>query len=450
MRTASLRLRLTAIILAPLLLISTAVGLWRVDQARDTARDLFDKALLSAALAIIIDVDRSDGDAISVETRDILKDSSGGPVFYHVYAPDGIFVTGYATPPVAPAGARPDREATPTYYTASWRGVPVRVLRIRDTTEIGGYAGSYTFTVWQDLRTRDAFVRGLARRGMTVIGVLIATVALVVWFGVAVGLRPLLDLEDAISRRSADDLSPIARPVPAETRGLVQRLNALFGKVRSEMEARARFLSDAAHQLRNPLAGVRAMAEAVRDAPDDRSRRLRAGELVASADAAADLAERLLKMERARAIAPPDTEIDLREVARAAAADHPGAPVALELPDAPMIARGDATMLKEAVTNLIDNALVHGGPGLSRVELGVAPVGDGFEISVDDDGAGIPEGWEERARARFAQVETGPGSGLGLAIADAVAASHGGAMRLLADPPGLKVILRIPGRRPAA
>lgn len=98
----SLRLRLTLIILLPLLLIGIIVGLWQVDRTKATAQDLFDRSLLITALAIVGDVTRSGGDALSLETRDLLGDTSGGAVFYHVYAPDGVFVTGYALPPGAP------------------------------------------------------------------------------------------------------------------------------------------------------------------------------------------------------------------------------------------------------------------------------------------------------------------------------------------------------------
>ena len=97
---ASLRLRLFAIIVAPLILIATGAALWRVNEARDTAQDLYDRNLLVTALALARDVATLDGDYISPETESLLRAAAGGPVRYHVYAPDGVFVTGYATPPV--------------------------------------------------------------------------------------------------------------------------------------------------------------------------------------------------------------------------------------------------------------------------------------------------------------------------------------------------------------
>ena len=87
-------------------------------------------------------------------------------------------------------------------------------------------------------------------------GILLATLAIVVWFGVARGLRPLLDLQGAIDLRSPDDLSEIKRPVPVEVQGVVKTLNRLFGQVENSINAYQVFISEAAHQLRNPAAAV--------------------------------------------------------------------------------------------------------------------------------------------------------------------------------------------------
>ena len=98
--TTSLRLRLVLIILAPLLLIAGIIAALAVYDAQLRASERFDRSLLSAVLAISRDIAVSGGDALSPETNTLLQDTSGGRVFYHVYAPDGVFVTGYATPPV--------------------------------------------------------------------------------------------------------------------------------------------------------------------------------------------------------------------------------------------------------------------------------------------------------------------------------------------------------------
>ena len=105
MKPSSLRARLTLIILPPLLIISLIAGAWQFHSTTLRAESIFDKGLLSAAIAISRDVALSDGDAISPSTRRLLADTSGGTIFYHVFAPDGVFVTGYSTPPVLPSMA---------------------------------------------------------------------------------------------------------------------------------------------------------------------------------------------------------------------------------------------------------------------------------------------------------------------------------------------------------
>ncbi|MEM9392755.1 MAG: sensor histidine kinase [Pseudomonadota bacterium] len=451
MTSASLRLRLTLIILIPLLAIAGAVSAWQVNDAREKAGEIFDRSLLSAALAISADIARTSGDALSIETRDRLRDSSGGQVFYHVYAPDGVFVTGYATPPVPI-----DRGALPAegseFYTATYYGRDVRVLRLRDNTTMGGINGLFTYTVWQDVALREAFVQDLSRRSFFIMAILIGSVALVVWFGVRLGLRPLLDLEDAISARSSGDLRPIQRAVPRETRGLVERLNSLFRQVDATMAAQNEFVSNAAHQLRNPLAGVLAMAEAVASAPTPEATRSRAKELAGSARRTSDLANKLLTLERMQADPEhmSDAPVELQDLIAEVSSAHSGRiaesgiDLVAPLEASPTVVSGDAVMLREALTNLVDNAIRHGGDGLQRIKVSAERIEDEVVLSVEDDGKGVSKTDVPVVLSRFGQVSPGDGSGLGLSIAQAVAERHGGRIALNTDPPGLGVSLILP------
>lgn len=453
MTSLSLRLRLTLIILVPLLLIAAAVGTWQVNDARAKAADLFDRSLLSAALAISGDVALSQGNALSLETTDRLQDASGGQVFYHVYAPDGIYVLGYATPPV-PQAAPTEFEQDVTFYDGLYHSRDVRVLRYRAANTIGAITGPFTYTVWQDVSVRSAFVRDLTLRTFTVIAVLIGSVALVVWFGVGLGLRPLLDLEDAIARRSSDDLKPIRRAVPPEARGLVTRLNTLFGQVERAMEAQNTLISNAAHQLRNPIAGVLAMAEAVQSAPSDAEARDRADGVLQAARRASDLANKLLTLERVRA-APLDalqSDVDMGELVKEvvqAVLPQNSVRVHAQIPTAPVSAVADRVMVSEAIANLVDNALHHGGPELSDVQVRLTQHDSRVVVTVKDDGVGVSAADVDKVLARFGQARTSDGSGLGLSIAEAVAERHGGSLALNTQGSGLTVTLTLPTERAA-
>ena len=449
-RHLSLRARLTLIILIPLLLIAAVAGAWRVNQARFTASEVFNRSLLSAALAVSHDVSLSGGDALSPQTREILSDTSGGPVFYHVYAPDGVIVAGYATPPVG----IPTNTAEPSgtsYFSATYLGRPVSGVRLQTRTEIEGFSGIFTTTVWQDTSVRAAFVTDLMLRSFIIIASLIACVALVVWFGVRLGLRPLLDLQDAIERRSSDELSPIRRPVPTEVRGIVDTLNRLFLQVSQSMSAQADFISNAAHQLRNPIAGVLSLAEAVDRAPNWVEAKTRSDDLLEAARETADLAQKLLTLERAGSISPVSLHqrIDLADALRGwAHAIRSAAPerieVALDIAEPLGTLHGDPTMLREAISNLTDNALRHGGPEMTRVQIGAKRTGDEVEIVVEDDGKGIAADKIDMAMERFSQVSATSGSGLGLAIVQTIVKGHGGHIEVAVPDRGLRIAITLP------
>lgn len=442
---------MTLIILIPLLAIAFLIGIWAVNDARVRAADRFDRSLLSAALAISRDVAVSDGDALSPETNALLRDTSNGTVFYHVFAPDGVFVTGYATPPVPPADVF-KVEDQQTYFDAQYLARKVRVLRFRDAMQIDGLTGDFTFTVWQDAKLRSAIARSLSERTIGVMAALVLALALIVWFGVRFGLRPLIDLQSAIAQRSSDDLSPIRRAVPQETKGIVGTLNQLLNQVSSTLQAKDDFISNAAHQLRNPIAGVVAMSEAVHSAKTFEDMKERGAELVDASRHASHLANMLLAFERAKGLRPL-SDLSVVDVVKLIADTTHAYQRHTELPEdmlsfecncAEINLPCDPMMLSEAVTNLIDNSLVHGGEHLKKIRVYVQKADGIVDVVVQDDGKGIANEDLDLALERFGQLDQSSGSGLGLPIAEVVAQSHGGALTLNNAGPGVKVIMTFP------
>ena len=458
MKVQSLRARLILIILLPLLVISLAAAAWQFHNATKRAEEIFDRGLLSAALAISRDIAVSDGDALSPKTRRLINDTSGGELFYHVYAPDGVFVTGYSTPPVRPGTADADL-TQPFFYDARYQGREVRVLRFQDVTSISGVAGIFNITVWQNAEVRRDFVRDVVTRSFAVIALLVTSVALVVWFGVGLGLRPLLSLEEAIAKRSPSELEPIRRAVPIEARGLVTTLNALLDRVSRRISSKDEFISNAAHQLRNPVAGVLALAEAVQNAPTPQAAQERSAELVQAAREASQLTDQLLSYERASGtdISRLGQTIDLRVFTRSVAerfrpqiADT-GITLTCTTPpvrpsDMGLTISGDEIMLQEALLNLLTNAQVHGGTALTRIDITLTHTETHADLCVKDDGIGIPPDKHAAALNRFTQANAGPGSGLGLPIAARVMANHGGRLDILDSAKGTTIRLRLPLR----
>jgi len=444
----SLRARLTLIILGPLLVISLLVSLWALRDAQIRASEQFDRSLLSAILSISRDTALSGGDALSESTRDLISGTSGGPVFYHVYAPDGVFVTGYATPPVPPSG----RTATQLYYDGVHQGRSVRALRMTDVMSIDNLHGEFTFTVWQDLSLRDAFVRDLTQRTSTVIASLVLALTLIVWFGVRIGLRPLLDLQGAIARRSPDELLPIRRRVPVEVQGTVGTLNTLLGQLGATFKAKDDFIANAAHQLRNPLAGVLAMAGAVQSATTLEDAKVRSQELIEAARSASNLANALLTLERARS--PKKLEelenVDLLSVCRSVAdkssptLSAAGVQFDVDLMSQPICVKAERVLLEQSILNLIDNAVLHGGQNMTFIRLQLRQERSIAMIEVVDDGEGMHLDETSIAIERFGQLKQSQGSGLGLSIVDAAARAFGGTFELVPTGTGLTARLKLP------
>ncbi|WP_226688468.1 sensor histidine kinase [Ruegeria arenilitoris] len=447
----SLRLRLFILILTPLVLLAVLLGFWRFMVAQKTAQELFDDSLLSAGLAISRDVAISGGDALSPTTRSLIRDASGGEIFYHVTGPGGIYVTGYAYPP-ASANSSVQEAYKPQFFEAIYRDEPVRVLKMTERVTLENLVGDATVTVWQRMADRNAFANELSIRAGIVMGILLATLAVVVWFGVARGLRPLLDLQDAIDLRSPDDLSEIKRPVPDEVQGVVKTLNRLFGQVEHSINAHQVFISEAAHQLRNPAAAVQSMAEALRDAKTDEDREKRIHELVSAAKNSATVAEQLLSLERLRQPTHQDQmdEIDFRLVVEEACAEMgvhiltKGIEFDVTMPEAAIMVSGDRVFLTEALKNLLDNAVKHGGTKLSRISVVLQRDECAVSVTVADDGAGLSPDQSEAAFSRFSQLDYSEGSGLGLSIVSAVAQRHGGSVSIDQVEKGASITLELP------
>ena len=443
----SLRLRLLALILLPLAVISLFAMLWRYSEARTTAQEIFDRNLLLMGFAVARDVALSGGDTLAPSTQAVFKDASGGDVFYHVYGPDGSFVTGYSSPPTTSLSS-PSSDEPIQQYDATHQGVPVRVARLFEETSVDGIDGNTVVTVWQRLDQRDAFVQQTGRRAIAVVLLLLGSVAMLVLFGVGIGLRPLNELEDAIQKRSGADLSPILRQVPEETKGIVARLNSLFAKVTEAQEAQQRFVSLAAHQLRNPVAAIHTMAEATQNAQTLQESKSRADTLVEGTRNAVRLTNQLLSFERVKGGIPKFEVVDFSELLQSVAqtiapkASRAGIDLEIVMENGPLSCHGDQTLLREALINLVENALLHGGKNISYIRVSVEKTAAEIWLTVENDGNAIDPSDRQRIFDRFSQASHDTGAGLGLSIASEIAKLHSGALELDILQP-VRFILRI-------
>jgi len=431
----SLRLRLLTLILVPLLVVSTAVMIWQYRQSTQSAQIVFEQKLSIMALAVFRDLLATEGENLSPVTKALFEEASGVRFFYHVKGPDGSFVTGYSSPPRRPPEITLEVKQ-PVFFQSSHRGKPVQVVQLLERAEIDGLGGDVIVSVWQDLEQRKRFTVGLLIQGMVIAGLLVLTASLVVVFGIRIGLRPLESIEEAILRRTGTDLGPIRRQVPVEVNQIVRRLNTLFAEVTAAQEEKDRFISNAAHQLRNPIAGIQSLAEVTQDARTLTEAKQRNSELIAASRQLAHLTEQLLSYERLHSIsanlAPVRLDGFLENVARKMA-DRilgTGLDFAFDPGSGDAEIKADPVLLEQALVNIIDNAMRHGGQAMTMIKISSHVDRAGLMVRITNDGAPIPAEAHDRLFERFeqgAQPAAG-GAGLGLAIVNEICVMHGGSV----------------------
>lgn len=449
----SLRSRLFVLIIIPLVAVASLAAVARYVMAAQMSQRLYDNTLLAVALTISRDVVLSEGDLLTEQLLDALTNALGDPVYYRIEGPEARFVTGYSDAPPRPDGSAVE-SGIPFFYDAVSLGKPVRVVTLREFIAEPQFGGWVTVDVWQTVNQRDALSLELLAQAVVLLAVVVATAALLVWFGINLGLRPLLQLREAVALRSPDDLGPIRRVVPREVRSLVGAMNSLFSRLSDAFAVRDAFISDAAHQLRNPIAAIQAQAEAATTAPNEEELRSRVAELAETARRTGRLTQQLLSMEKARGRDTSDKwqSTNIRALAEDLAKRFAerelrrNVAVSFKVSGDERLISGDPVMLSEAIENLLDNARRYGCPDGGDVELELEFNDSDVAIRVADSGQGIPEDVRERVFDRFFRLsdDASGGCGLGLAIVRKVAEVHGGSAHIRARNGGTVVEICIP------
>lgn len=327
---------------------------------------------------------------------------------------------------------------------ATMRGMRMRVVSLKIAPPQTNDA--VTVTVAETLIKRNTLAGDILLAMVAPQVALAAIASLLSWLGVSRGLKPLTDLAKQIESRDQNNLSPVPQEgLPREARVLAARINELLARVGSAIQAQKRFVTDAAHQLRTPLAAVTLQVERAERAPDTATQREALGALHRSVERAGRMAQQLLSLARTdpEAIRTVALEpLDLAALARRVGEEWIPQALRQEIdfgliaPPAPVIITGDARLLGELLSNLIDNAIRYSGAGRSVsviVESEPKPT-----LSVQDDGPGIPEDERVKIFERFYRVEGSSvdGCGLGLAIVEEIARLHSSTVEVSPGPHG--------------
>jgi two-component system sensor histidine kinase TctE len=348
----------------------------------------------------------------------------------------------------------------PEFHSEEFGGTTWRIVRQRQQSVLG----EVVVALADGSDPRQQWARAILLKVLLPNLVLLTLAAFAVRWAVERALKPLLDLREAVESRSPRDLSSIdERASPEEVRPLVHSLNRLFELVNAQAESQRRFIADAAHQLRTPLAGlqaqVEAWAQAANAAPGNNATvSLPAAEVTKLRNATrrtSQLANQLLALSRADARtmhAQPMQRVDLKALCEDILQQHlddaTARQIDLGLDAQPAAAHAHDWLLREALSNLVDNAVKYTpAGGAVTIHCGVR-AGTPY-LCVEDDGPGIAPAERQRVLERFYRVQgtQGEGNGLGLAIADEIARVHHGHLTLEGghEGRGLKATLTLPG-----
>jgi two-component system, OmpR family, sensor histidine kinase TctE len=441
----TIRRRLLLLLLPALALLMLAGGLVDYWIALATTQNAYDQALASTAFAAAAYVNFDQGKAAfapSPRTAALLRAGSGvagDSLLYAVSGPDGELIAGSPglpagfAPPSPAASASPESRAV--FRDVHVQGVALRAVSVR----VPAPQGTAIVTVAETRERRTRTQRVMLFGKLLVDFAELDITLLLIWIAVYFGLRPLAALRDEAETHSLRELRRFDEStVPGELRAVVVSFNRVLELLHDAAAAQQRFVADAAHQMRTPVAGLLAQLELLLREP--RAAAV-AGELATLQKGIAHLAHsanQLLSLARAEPIAalPEDLQpIELKALVEQLVERHldraDKAGIDLGADTAPAQTLGDAWLLEDLLANLIDNALKYTPRG------GHVTVRSGIEggrpyLEVEDDGPGIAEGERTRVRERFYRLpgSVGIGCGLGLAIVDEIARVHGATLSI--------------------
>ena len=418
--------------------------------AINSARDAYDSALLDPALAIashlLVQEDRIEV-ALPVIALDALRIDSVDRMYFQVLGPENQRIAGNARIPLPRTGLASET-ADHGYYDTDVEGESVRVAALN----VPHRQGRILVQVAETLVKRKRMVSDLLLS--TLIPELVVALGAVAlfWFGIGRGLRPLEKLRDDIASRSPVDLRPLAEEdKPQEIRPLVAALNQLLARLGAAIEGQKRFIANAAHQLRTPLAGLKTHAELARRDPEQRDIRTLLDMIAGETERTSHLVNQLLALARTEpgiGQTSGHDPVNLHDVASRAVqpwvlkALAKNIDLGFELQDA--WTRGDPLLLRELLANLLDNAIAYSNEG-GAVTVRTHLSEEGALLEVEDNGVGIPETERQRVFERFYRIAgtQGDGCGLGLAIVAEIAERHDTKVAMLTPAQGRGTCVRI-------
>ncbi len=454
--------------LTPLLLLwpVSLVLTWLV--AQGIAGKPFDRALEYnvRAMAQLITVRQSRVTfSLPRPARELLRADDSDSVYYQVMGPKGEFLSGERALPAPSIDEKLIIDEVRIRDDVI-KGFDVKVAYLWVSLPEAGHAPALV-QVAETLEKRSVLATEIVKGVMLPQFVILPLAVLLVWLALVQAIKPLNQLEERIRARKPDDLSPIdAHAVPTEVAPLVESVNDLLLRLTDSIATQKRFLADAAHQLKTPLAGLRMQADlAQREGASAEDLKQSLRQIGRASIRATHSVNQLLALARAESsgVAMPRAPCDLAELTMSVVRDS--VPRALEKhidlgyegtqPGTPgCTVLGNATLLKDMVRNLVDNAINYTPsslemPGIITARVLTDPFGRTLVLQVEDSGPGVPEHERELIFQPFYRAlgTEADGSGLGLPIVMEIAQQHQAQVSLEdccpgRTPPGARFVVR--------
>jgi two-component system sensor histidine kinase TctE len=465
----SLHRKLLLWLLLPQLILWVAGGIATYRLAAGYANRAIDASLAQASRALLrqvkpieqgllIDFPRAAQEVLEADPKDRLM--------YTVSTPPGRFILGNNNLPAPPAVAERKLD-TPYFYDGdvpahqgdqgSAKHMRIAALYVA-FGDITAPKQTMLVQVARSSANREELARAILADTLLPLSILVLSMSVIVWAGIRAGLAPLARLRREVESRAPGDLTPLKLDLaPAELRSLAGALNDLLASVSHHIGAQQRFIGDAAHQLRTPLAGLKSQTKLALEAATDPGQRARLELVHQSAARSAHLVAQLLTLARAEPGAAATLErgqFDLNRFVQELVAQlvpralRAGVDLGIETGsagDSTIAVYANAPLLREALTNLVDNAIHYAGRG-AEVTLRTRLEQDCAVVVVEDNGPGIAPADRERVFERFVRATfEGDGCGLGLAIVKEIIERHHGSVALDGVAPhGLRVTIRLP------
>ncbi|ESS70132.1 sensor protein QseC [Methyloglobulus morosus KoM1] len=330
-----------------------------------------------------------------------------------------------------PEALNQEDQSNPVFFKAEIHGEPVRIVSMqvfrKDTQD------RFFVHVAETLNKRKAMMTDILLADLIPQIVLVLFACLYLLVGLKRGLKPLNILAAEIAQRSPRDLSPIAEAhVFVEVRALTDTINDLLKRLAEAITAQQRFIANAAHQLRTPLAGLVIQAERALREQDLAAIKPALTQMQSCADRLSHTVTQLLVLAKSGPIDGMNElkPLDLYELVKTTCIDwapkalHRQMDLSLECSEPAIFVRGDEVLLRELLANLLDNAISYGhknGNILVSLKRSPSPI-----LTVEDDGPGIPDYEKNKIFERFYRIPDSPGNGcgLGLAIVKEIADLH--------------------------